>query len=182
MDWNEIAKKLQGDAASEGAKGLLSYLKPSDREKAVRDAIAMFVHEWYTEVEDKTPLSISLPGYRDQLERLVVVAAPDIAGWLLPETKDVDLGPVERVWSGLKLDPLPESFSWDLVASNYARAIRRYVRDHPEMRAILSVALQERTAVANERIAGPDPRFNLAGYREYLQEKAWCSSPCNDAH
>jgi predicted NACHT family NTPase len=171
LDWKEIARKLQGDAASEGAKGLLNHLKQSDREKAARDAIAMFVHEWNAELEDKTPLSSSIPGYREQLKQLLLVAASEIAGWLSPETKDVDLGSVERVWSGLKVDPLPENFSWNLVAANYARAIRKYVRDHPDMRAILSAGLLERTAIASERIAGPDPGFNLAGYREYLKKK-----------
>jgi hypothetical protein len=46
--------------------------------------------------------------------------APDIAPWLQPEIKMVDLGPVERTWAGLCLHPLRESFDWTLVAQNYA--------------------------------------------------------------
>src|ERR1017187_1646579 len=66
----------------------------------------------------------SLPGYDDQIKPLVESAAPDIAAWMQPETKDVDLAPVERMWNGLGLDPLPDNFDWPLVGqADYAALI-----------------------------------------------------------
>ena len=92
VDWKKIVKGLANDAASKGAMGLLERLKPDEREKAAKRALQLFVEEFLAELEDKTPLTSAVPGYRDQLRRLIEHAAPDITGWLQPETKDVDLG------------------------------------------------------------------------------------------
>jgi hypothetical protein len=89
VDWKEVFNGLVGDATREGAKGFFRHLKPNDREQATRQAIALFVEEWLSELEDKTPLSRALPGYRDQLKRLVEYAAPEIVEWMAPETKEV---------------------------------------------------------------------------------------------
>src|SRR5438874_158175 len=127
VDWKKVRQALATDAASKSVKGVFAYLKPDEREKAAKHAMRLFVEEFLSELEDKTPLTSALPGYRDQVKRLIEHAAPDITGWLQPETKEVDLGPVERMWSGLGLDPLPEDFDWTLVAKSYARDIRRLV-------------------------------------------------------
>jgi hypothetical protein len=37
----------------------------------------------------------------------------DIAASMHPETTDVGLGPLERMWNGSGLDPLPEDFDCD---------------------------------------------------------------------
>src|ERR1035441_6919654 len=113
----------------------------------------------------------SLPGYDDQIKPLIESAAPDISAWMQPETKDVDLAPVERMWNGLGLDPLPEGFDWPLVARNYARAIRRHVKKDPNLRAMLDIALQEEIADSVGRLAGPSPGFDLPGYRDFLRKK-----------
>ena len=97
VDWNKVVKGLANDAVSKRAKGLLEQLKPDDRERAAKRAVQLFVEEFLTELEDKTPLASAVPGYHDQLRRLIESAGPDITGWLQPETKEVDLGPVERM-------------------------------------------------------------------------------------
>jgi hypothetical protein len=171
VDWKKVAKDLAQDAAKKGAKTLLGRFRPDEREKAAKHAIELFVREFLSELEDKTPLSSAIPGYYDQLKRLIEDAAPDIAGWLQPETKEVDLGPVERMWGGLGLDPLPEEFDWSLVARNYAREIRKFVKSDPALRAQLDTALAEQSAAALERIAGPAPGFDLEKYRDYLRKK-----------
>ena len=178
VDWKKIVKGLANDAASKGAMGLLERLKPDEREKAAKRALQLFVEEFLAELEDKTPLTSAVPGYRDQLRRLIEHAAPDITGWLQPETKDVDLGPVERMWGGLGLDPLPENFDWTLVSKSYARDIRKYVKGDPALRGMLDTALreqqtklQQQSAESLARIAGPDPGFDLTGYRDYLRQK-----------
>ena len=131
VEWEKVLHGLANDAARDQAKRLFGRLKPNEREKTARVAIALFLHEWDTELEDKCPLSSALTGYRDQVQRLIQSAAPDIVEWLSPDTTEVDLGPVERMWSGLKLDPLPEGFSWKLVAQNYGRAIRKHIKNDP---------------------------------------------------
>ena len=146
-------KGLATDAASKSAKGLLGRLKPDEREKAAKHAVGLFVQEFLQELEDKTPLTSAVPGYHDQLKRLIEHAAPDIAGWLQPETKDVDLGPVERMWSGLGLDPLPEDFDWTLVSKSYARDIRKHVKSDPALRAMLDTALLEQQTELQQKSA-----------------------------
>ena len=180
-DWKKVMQGLAKDAASQGIKGVLGRLRPDAREKAAKLALSLFVSEFLGELEDKTPLASSLPGYRDQLKRLIEQAAADIAGWLRPETKDVDLGPVERMWSGLGLDPLPEDFDWTLVAKSYAREIRKHVKSDPALRGMLDTALleqqmelQQRSTESLARMAGPSTGFDLASYRDYLRKK--CAS------
>ena len=97
VDWKKVVKGLANDAVSKRAKGLLEQLKPDDRERAAKRAVQLFVEEFLTELEDKTPLASAVPGYHDQLRRLIESAGPDITGWLQPETKEVDLGPVQRM-------------------------------------------------------------------------------------
>ena len=169
VDWKKVMKGLASDAAGKGAKRLLSKLKPDESGKAAKQALTFFVQEFLAELEDKTPLSSAVPGYHDQLKHLIENAAPEITEWFQPETKDVDLGPVQRMWSGLGYDPLPEDFDWTLVAKNYARDIRKYVKDDSALRERLNTALQEQRTELLTRIAGPDPGFDLSGYRTFLR-------------
>ena len=171
VDWKKVVNGLANDAASKGAKSLLGRLKPDEREKAAKQAIALFVEEFLRELEDKTPLTSAVPGYQDQLKRLIEHAAPDITVWLQPETKDVDLGPVQRMWGGLELDPLPEDFDWTLVSRSYGRDIRKYVKSDPALREMLDTALLEQQTELLARMAGPDLGFDLTGYRDYLCKK-----------
>jgi hypothetical protein len=58
-----------------------------------------------------------------------------------------------------------------LVAKNFARDIRTYVRNDPNLRERLNTALFEQQAESLARLAGPNPGFELNGYREYLSQK-----------
>jgi hypothetical protein len=171
LDWKRIGERLAGDSLRDGTKGLYHRLKPADQDSAARQAITMFVGEFYAELEDTTPLTAALPGYHDQLKELVEHAAPEIVGLLQPETKDVDLGPVECIWNGIALNPLPADFSWSLVAQNFARGIRRYVRNDQELRSRLAVALQEQMADSLDRLTGPTAGFEIEEYRAFLNQK-----------
>ena len=167
VDWKKIAK----DLATDRVKGaIFRRLQPDEREKAARAAVGLFVEEFLGELEDKTPLSASVEGYRDHLARLAEIGGAEIAEWLQPEVKEVDLAPVERMWRGMGAPPLPD-FDWSLVARNYARALRKQVRGDAELRARLAVALQEEAAESVSRLAGPAPGFDLTGYRKYLEGK-----------
>ena len=178
VDWKQLSKGLVTDATSKGAKALLGRLGLDERKKAARKAVELFVYEFLTELEDKVPLTSSLPGYQDQLKRLVEDAAHDIILWLDPGSNDVDLGPVQRMWGGLGLDPLPEGFDWTLVSKGYGRAIRKYLKNDPAMRGMLDTALleqqtelQRQSTESLARIAGPAVGFDLPGYRNYLKDK-----------
>jgi predicted NACHT family NTPase len=178
VDWKHVLRGLAADAAEKGAKNLLSRLKLDDREKTAKQVLACFVQEFIVELEDKSPLSYALPGYQKQLRRLIEYAAPDLTAWFEPQTKEVDLEPVRRMWEGLGLDPLPEHFDWTFVAANYARDIRSLIKKDPELRARLALVQgeqiihgQEQANKALDRIAGPDPGFNLNGYRNFLRGK-----------
>ena len=105
------------------------------------------------------------------MQSLIAAAAPDIAEWMEPDTRDVDLGPVERIWSGIKKADLPEDFRWEEVARNYSRAIQKQFRDNPTLRDAYNIILQQRQTIAIERLAGPDPGFDLTAYRQFLIEK-----------
>jgi len=178
VDWRKALSSLATDAARGGAKGLLNRFKPDEREIAAKYIIERFAEQFLKELEDATPLSSAIPGYQDDLKRLLEIAAPEITAWLQPETREVDLAAVERTWRELGLDPLPECFDWALVAKNFARDIRAYVRNDATLREKLNTALlEQQTAFQREsaatlaRLAGPDPGFDLAGYRDYLSQK-----------
>lgn len=178
IDWKGVLRNLARDAAGKGAKALLARLKPDERERVAKQSVTFFVHEFLAELEDKTPLSEAIPGYQDQLKILIERAAPDIAALIQPESKDVDLKPIEGLWTGLGLDPLPEGFDWRLVSANYARDVRTLIKRDPELRAQLATAQREQIIAAHiesnqtlARIAGPDPGFDLRGYRDFLRAK-----------
>ena len=71
VDWKKVAQAVATDAAGKGAKGLLGRLKPDEREKAARKAIELFAEQFLGELEDKADLSSAIPGYHDQLKRLI---------------------------------------------------------------------------------------------------------------
>jgi predicted NACHT family NTPase len=167
IKWDKIDERVETDAASGIAKILIRRLQPDDRKRASREAIALFIEEFHRELEAKLDLSANFDG---QISRLVESAALDIAAWMRPDTKDVDLAPVERMWKYLGLDPLPD-FDWHLVAQNYARAIQAYVRKDPQLRAELHTALLEEIAEAVGGLRGPAPGFDLTGYRDFLRRK-----------
>jgi hypothetical protein len=171
VDWKKAIGGLATDEVRTGAKSVLGRLLPNEREKATKEAIKLFVEEFLAELDDKTDLTSSLPGYQDQLRRLIELAGPHIADWMQPDTKNVDLGLVQRMWSGIGFDKLPEDFDWALVARNYERAIRKYLRSNPAFHNVLTVALLEEAKNIQSRIAGPDPGFDLTGYRDYLRKK-----------
>ena len=169
-------QSLAKDAAAAGKQSLIRWLKPTAREKAAKKAIEIFSDEWSAEME-ATAFEMAYEGYRDQFQKLIETTAAEIAEWMAPDTRTVDLTLIESVWSTLHLDPLPEEFSWARVAQTYARAINKYFKSDPELRAEFDIALQERTAeateraaAATERIAGLDPGFDLDAYRKFLIE------------
>jgi hypothetical protein len=188
VDWKKVLKSLATDAVDRGTKSLLSRLKPDERERSAKRVVEIFVEEFEGELDDKTPFSAAVQGYQDQLRILIEHAAPDISACLQADTREVDLGPSERMWNGLGLDPLPEHFNWGLVATNFARGIRAYVKHTPELRELLVTALLEEQTELQRRseeslalLAGPDPGFDLTGYREFLQE-VWGAATLRDAH
>jgi hypothetical protein len=169
---------LGKESASAGFRGLLHRLQPTVREKAARQAVRLFAEEWARELEDKCRFEAAIPGYLDQLGALIETATPEIAQWMDPEVRKVDLHRVETTWTALGLDSLPGGFDWELVARNYGRAIREYIKKDPELRAAYDTVLAERTleaaertASAAERTAGPAPGFDVELYRKFLIEK-----------
>lgn len=64
-----LEKGVRGLGVGKGAKALLGQLRADEREKAAKEAVRLFVQEFVGELEDKTPLSSAVPGYRDQLKR-----------------------------------------------------------------------------------------------------------------
>ena len=172
------AKSLAKETTGTGFKSLIHRLQPTDREKAAKQAVRNFAEAWYQELEATVALSVALPGYNDQLQDLLAAAAPEISEWMDPDIKEIDLGPVERIWYGVKKSELPPDFDWSLVARNYARAIKKQLRDDPALRGAYDTALRERgveaterTAAAVERLAGPLRKFDLEAYRIFLREK-----------
>lgn len=173
VDWNKIAKSIATDSANKQAKNLLARLQPTNGEKASRKAIELFTEEFLSELADKTGYSDPLPGYDHQIAQLIDMSAPDIVRWLRPETETVDLTPVQGMWTALQLAGLPDSFDWPQVAKNFARAIRKHVKNDSALREILNTALLEQQAASLThlaKVAPLDPGFDLANYREFLRK------------
>jgi len=84
----EAIQDLAKDAVGAGKKALILRLQPSARERAVREAIKLFVREWNEELEGPAILGVTLDPLRGQLKSLVETAAQQIALWMDVETKD----------------------------------------------------------------------------------------------
>jgi hypothetical protein len=112
VDWKKVFKNLATGAADKGTKNLVGRLKSDERERSSKHVMELFVEQFVQELEDKSPLSAAVEGYRDQLKQLLESAAPDIAAYLQPDTKEIDLRPIESIWEQLGLVPLPEDFDW----------------------------------------------------------------------
>jgi predicted NACHT family NTPase len=164
-------ESLAKDALGIGKQALIRRLQPTAREKAAREAIRLFAEQWDEELEATAILDAAVDPLREQLKHLLETAAAEIALWMDPETKEVDLSLIASTWVQLKLDPLPGDFKWTRVAENYARAIKKYIKNDPDLRDAYSIALQERQTEALERIAGSDPGFDLTAYRQFLLDK-----------
>jgi len=162
----DLAKQAMGS----GVQCLLRRLHPTDRQKAARQALRLFAEAWSNELESRSSFTEALPGYKDQLQKLIATAAAEIAEWMDPETRTVDLRRIETTWAELGLDALPEDFDWKLVAQSYAQAIRTYIKKDAALRAAYDTALRERTVKAVEHLRGPAPGFDLEAYRKFLIE------------
>jgi len=122
-------------------------------ETAAKQAIALFAEEWNAEIKATIVMSASLPGFRDGLKKLIECTAAEIAEWMVPETKDVNLITIKSTWTALQLDPLPPNFDWSRVARNYGQAIRKYIKADTELRAKYDTILREQTANAARQSA-----------------------------
>jgi len=162
---------LEKDAVGAGKQALIGRLQPTARERAAKEAIKLFSEQWNEELEATSFLGAAIDPLRTQFNRLVETTAAEIALWMDPETKGVDLSLVANTWVELKLDPLPEDFKWTRVAENYSRAIKKYIKNDSELRNAYAIALHERQTEALERLAPPDPGFDLTAYRQFLIEK-----------
>jgi len=162
----EIAwSKILETAAKSALPYLLKKIQPTERDKAIKKSIELFIEVFTTELHDTTPLQSALPGYFDALTQFIEnKAAREIAAHMHPDKRSIDPAPFRRMWEGMDLPALPEDFNWSLVAGNFERAIRRHLKEDPVLREALIAAW-------TERAAGPDPGFDLPGYRRYLQTK-----------
>jgi len=159
------------DAVGPGKQALIRRFQPTAREKAAKEAIKLFSEQWDEELEATSIFGAAIDPLRAQLKRLVETAAAEIVLWMDPETKEVDLSIIASTWVELKLDPLPGDFKWTRVAETYARAIKKYIKNDPELRDAYDIALQERQVEALEHLAPPDPGFDLTAYRQFLVDK-----------
>jgi hypothetical protein len=91
VDWKKVLKNVATEAADKGGKNLLSRLKLDEQEKSSRHMVELFVEQFVKELEDKSILSLSVERYREQLKQFLESAAPDIAAYLQPDTKEIDL-------------------------------------------------------------------------------------------
>jgi hypothetical protein len=176
MDWEKVACGYAKTATTAIGKALWTRLTGTDQDRVRKVAVGLFVEHFTTELEDKVVLSSAVAGFRDQLKHLVEFAWPELSECVQPEASEMDLDRFARLWGELGLDPLPSDFDWQLVSKNFARSIRKILKENPLFSNQLSIALQEtiaeqtqRMAEAGERIAGPAPGFDVAGYRTYLR-------------
>jgi|ERR1039457_1576878 hypothetical protein len=79
----EAIQSIAKEALGEGKQALIRRLHPSVRQKAAQNGIRLFIEEWDKELEDTCEFGGALPGYRDQLKKLIEITAADIAdGWI----------------------------------------------------------------------------------------------------
>ncbi|WP_264324172.1 NACHT domain-containing protein, partial [Romeriopsis navalis] len=158
-------------------KGDLAVANPDVTKKAAASAIKEFLTIVSDELEDQ---ELSLAEIRDRYEfNLIQFVQDDAVKPLLGKAfekncREIDSGELAKIWlnserKGVPFEPMPPDFDWELVGSLYLKKVRRIVRETPELKALLEMALLEEQAASLKQLAGVSPGFDVAKYRESLQ-------------
>ena len=166
----KVVPTLVASVLKSGGNALLNRWQLKDQDRITRRAIELFIDEFQKELQDKVALSAAIEGYEPPFAAFLEAAGFFIVGCLTSSTQKVDIGPIKRMWPN-DGPALPGDFDWEMLAKNYDRRIRQFVRDEPELRSALTFALQDQITKATTRLAPLDPGFDLDGYRNYLRNE-----------
>ncbi|NES22877.1 MAG: NACHT domain-containing protein, partial [Symploca sp. SIO3E6] len=86
------------------------------------------------------------------------------------DCRALDSKKLGRIWREDN-STMPAGFDWERVAQQYLRAVKRIIKQSPELRSILELEIQEAIAQHTQETAGIIPDFNLKAYQEGLQER-----------
>jgi NACHT domain/HEAT repeats len=182
----EQGLKLSQDAAADYVKDFfkdclkegLALGKPEVTKKAVASALKEFLSIVVEELEDK---GLSGAEIRDRYyERALVQFVQDDAVKPLlgrafeKDCQTLDTGSLAKVWArssfkGKPFPAMPHEFDWAAVGRLYLKKVRRIVRETPELRALLEMDLLEQQTESLKQLAGINPGFDVAQYRQSLQ-------------
>lgn len=90
-----------------------------------------------------------------------------------PGCKQIDYAQLQKIWTqqyqveGWQFPA--EEFDWRSVAKEYVFEVKRIIKANAELRALLAIDLQEQQAASLKQIAGINPGFDVAKYRDSLQ-------------
>ncbi len=170
----DYVKDFFKDCLKEG----LALGKPEVTKKAVASALKEFLSIVVEELEDK---GLSGAEIRDRYyERALVQFVQDDAVKPLlgrafePDCQKLDTVGLAQVWSrssfkGKPFPAMPHEFDWAEVGSLYLKKVRRIVRETPELKALLEMDLLEQQTESLKQLAGINPGFDVAKYRQSLQ-------------
>jgi hypothetical protein len=159
-------------------KGTVSLANPAVTKKAVAGALKEFLEIAIEELEDQ---DLSKAEIRDRYYDLALVefvkdeaVKPLLGRAFEQDCKAVDSGALVGIWerSQLKGKPFPEmpnEFDWAEVGKAYLKKVRKIVRETPELRSLLEIALAEQQTESLKALAGINPGFDVGQYRKSLQ-------------
>ncbi|NJM48925.1 MAG: hypothetical protein HC860_24470 [Alkalinema sp. RU_4_3] len=159
-------------------KETVALANPAVTKKAVGSALKEFLEIAIEELEDN---ELSRAEIRDRYYDLALVefvkdgaVGPLLGRAFEQDCKVVDCGALAGIWgrSQLKGTPFPEmpdEFDWVAVGTLYLKKVRKIVRDTPELRSLLEMALMEQQTESLKTLAGINPGFDVGQYRKSLQ-------------
>jgi 3-methyladenine DNA glycosylase AlkC len=159
-------------------KGTVALANPAVTKKAVGSALKEFLEIAIEELEDK---GLSGAEIRDRYYDLALVefvkdeaVKPFLGQAFEQDCRVVDWGALAGIWGrsqlrGKAFPVMPNEFDWAEVGKAYLKKVRKIVRDTPELRSLLEIALAEQQTESLKALAGVNPGFDVAKYRQSLQ-------------
>ncbi|NET60390.1 MAG: NACHT domain-containing protein [Symploca sp. SIO2E6] len=87
------------------------------------------------------------------------------------DCRAIDGKKLGAIWRQNYSPAMPTEFDWDGVAKEYLKAVKRIIKQSPELKAILELEIQESIEKNTQEIAGISPDFNPKAYQTGLQKR-----------
>ncbi|HEY9631402.1 MAG TPA: NACHT domain-containing protein [Coleofasciculaceae cyanobacterium] len=144
--------------------------------KPMAEAIGSFIKRFIKELQfNDVPESSIEHHFKATIKRFVQDKAvrPVLGKAFEQDCKQIDYAQLQEIWTqryqveGWQFPA--EEFDWRGVAKEYVVEVKGIIKANAELRALLAIDLQEQQAASLKQIAGINPGFDVAQYRESLQ-------------
>ncbi|HEY9626128.1 MAG TPA: hypothetical protein V6C84_02410 [Coleofasciculaceae cyanobacterium] len=144
--------------------------------KPMAEAIGCFIKRFIKELQfNDVPESSIEHHFKATIKKFMQDKAvrPILGKAFEQDCKQIDYARLQEIWTqqyqveGWQFPA--EEFDWRGVAKEYVVEVKGIIKANAELRALLAIDLQEQQAASLKQIAGINPGFDVAKYRESLQ-------------